>query len=58
MTGNIRILAAMLYAVLIVLTVLIDESRVGIVAVIGAIVLGAVYVLTRKRAAPRGNRSR
>ena len=49
MISNIRILAAMVYGAVVVVTALISKSNTGIVAIVGAIVLGAVYVVTRNR---------
>jgi hypothetical protein len=49
MFGNTRVLAAMVYAALVVVTELVDSSYTAMVAVIGGILLAGFYVVTRPR---------
>jgi hypothetical protein len=49
MIGNARIVAAMVYGALVAATAMLSRSNRAIVAVVGAVVLGAFYVVTRPR---------
>ena len=49
MFGNSRVLAAMVYAALVVVTELVNSSYTAMVAVIGGILLAGFYVVTRPR---------
>ena len=49
MMGKIRILVAMAYGAVVAVTAMVSQSHTGVVAVAGAILLGAFYVATRPR---------
>jgi hypothetical protein len=49
MFANTRVLAAMVYAALVVVTAMVNSSYTAVVAVVGAVLLGGFYVATRPR---------
>jgi hypothetical protein len=54
MVANVRVLAAMVYGLLVAGTAILSRSHTGIVAVVGAIVLAGFYVLiSQRRDSPR-----